>query len=369
MIADNSADLGVLTLVDSLAIGGTERVAVSIANQLAEHGIRSCLCTTREQGPLASSVSQDVHQLHLNRSRIIEWGAIRRLVDFIREHRINVLHAHSSSILTANLASRFSPFPRIVWHDHFGLNDQQERSPLVYRCLTKRAGGAIAVSQPLADWSHQKLRIPTDRVWCLPNFVPIPEPSSTSIDLPGQKGNRIACVANVRPVKDHLTLVQAFQRVNTQVPKSHLLLIGGLSDTEYVNQVRSQITELHLEDHVTLLGPRNDVPQILQQCDVGVLASTSEGLPVSLLEYGAAGLPVVVTDVGQCGDVVDQGKAGVMVPPSEPDQHANAMIGLLQDPKNRASLADRFHQRVKSKYGADSVINALLKIYDMVLSR
>ena len=365
----DSRVLNVLTLVDSLDIGGTERVAVSIANRLAADGHHSYLCTTRQEGPLAKVVSPAVGRLSLSRSRTIEWKAIRRLVQFIREHKIEILHAHSSSVLTANLASRFSPYPKIVWHDHFGPNDQQERSAWVYRGLTKRVGGVITVSQPLADWSRDRLRFPESRIWCLPNFVDVPESSESPVELPGQPGNRIVCVANVRPVKDHSNLVQAMKIVVAKHPQAHLFLVGGLTDSGCVASLRSEIDDLNLESHVSLLGPREDVGQILSACDIGVLSSKSEGLPVSLLEYGAAGLPVVITDVGQCSVVVDHGEAGMLVPPQDPRAHADAMIELLDSESKRKQLGERYLEKVKKQYSSGAVIEQLSEIYDTVLAQ
>ncbi len=367
MISTVSTDPGVLTIVDSLDIGGTERVAVSIANRLAEDGRRSFLCTTRQEGPLSRVVSPKVELLNLHRSRTLDWHALRRLVSFIRDRRIGLLHAHSSSILTANLASRFAPYPRVLWHDHFGPNDREQRPVWLYRGLTRRVGGIVTVSQPLADWSRDRLRFPSERVWCLPNFVNIPKPSESKLPLPGCEGKRVVCVANVRPVKDHLMLIQAMKRVVSRHPEAHLLLVGGLSDADFVAKVRSEIDHQQLLDNVSLLGPREDVSEILQACDVGILGSKSEGLPVSLLEYGAAGLPVVVTGVGQCPVVVDQGKAGLIVPPEDPQAHADAVISLLDCPTKRKTLGNEFFERVRDRYSAEAVIEQLSSIYQTVL--
>ena len=163
--------LGVMHLVDTLSMGGTERVAVNIVNQLASQGHRAFLCTTRGDGPLAKLISTEVGRLSLNRKRTIQLRAIGRLAEFIRRHEIGILHAHGSSIVTANLAARLSPFPKIVWHDHYGTNEKRERNVWLYRKLVRRVGGIVAVSRPLADWSLKRLGFPSDRVWCVPNFV------------------------------------------------------------------------------------------------------------------------------------------------------------------------------------------------------
>jgi len=105
--------------------------------------------------------------------------------------------------------------------------------------------------------------------------------------------------------------------------------------------------------------------RIIAGCDIGVLSSTSEGLPLSLLEYGAAGLPVVVTDVGQCGAVV--GDAGRIVPASTPDQLAKQILSLLEDGDGRRALGQRFKQKVEDQFGAESVMEQWFNIYDTVM--
>lgn len=359
---------GILNLVDTLNIGGTERVAVNIVNRLSQVSRRSYLCTTRKEGPLADLVLPEVGRLSLNRSRTVQWSAIRRLVDYIRQHEIGVLHAHGSSIVTANLASRFAPYPKIVWHDHFGTNERKERPVWLYRTLMRRVGGIVAVSQPLADWSRERLGFRQDRIWWLPNFVDTPDSVSMLEDLPGQKGRRIVCVANVRPVKDHMTLIRAMEIVVKQNPDAHLLLVGSHPDPDYLLLIEREIQRLGLPQSVTLLGTRQDVPDLLLACDIGVLSSINEGLPVSLLEYGAASLPVVATRVGQCGAVLDDGRAGVLVPASDSDQLGAAINSLLGDDMKRESLGRAFASRVREHYSAESVMKQLLEIYDMVLA-
>jgi len=370
MIQQGPTQLGVMHLVDTLNTGGTERVAVSIANQLAKHGHRSFLCTTRTEGPLSKLVSPDVGRLSLSRKRTFQWGAIRRLAKFIRSNNIGILHAHGSSIVTANLVSRMSPFPKILWHDHFGTNDKQERPVWLYRRLVRRVGGIAAVSRPLADWSLRRLHYPSDRVWCVPNFVDAPDiapdaTGQTAVELPGEPGSRIVCVANLRPVKDHLNLLAAMSRVTGQRADAQLILVGGLSDSECVTRIRQQIATDQLSENVTIFGERDDVSTIIAGCDIGVLSSTSEGLPLSLLEYGAAGLAVVVTDVGQCGAVV--GDAGRIVPPSAPDQLATQILSLLENSDTRHSLGQRFQQNVNDQFGAESIMQKWFNIYDTVL--
>jgi len=362
--------VGVLHIVDSLACGGTETVAVNLANQLPG-AYRSYLCSTRRGGPLLSSLNGRVQYTCLNRKSTADLGAALRLSQFIAEKNIRVLHAHSSSLFLARLAlllSRSSQL-RLVWHDHYGRCESNDRPAWMYRLVLARASGVIAVNQRLADWARFALQIPGERVWFVPNFVPPEEfRSDGPAPLPGSDGSRIVCVANFRPQKDHFTLLRAFAIVRRTYPQAHLLLAGAVVDDAYARAVRAEATKSELDTHVTFLGEVRHVDPILRGSDIGVLSSASEGLPLSLLEYGRAGLASVATRVGQCSDVLAQGEAGVLVEPKSPEQLAAAIGRLLESERERWRLGEAFRELVERSYSSDSVVKQICAIYERVLS-
>lgn len=361
--------IGIMHLTDTLDAGGRERIAVNMLNSMPRDRYRTFVCTTRRDGPLLAMLSDDVGRLSLNRRRTLDLSAIVRLARYIRQNKISLVHAHGTSLVVAYLVSLMVRDLVIVWHDHFGTNDRRERAVSLYRLMTRRVAAVLAVSQPLADWSRRRLRFPGERIWCLPNFVPEIRDDLEPPDLPGMAGHRVICVANLRPVKNQLMLLDAMQIVLANQPETHLMLVGERNDADYAAAIERKIANLGLADSVTVLGPRSDVPNVLRGCDVGVLSSMSEGLPVSLLEYGAAGLAVVVTDVGQCGKVLDGGAVGKLVPPGSPKELAATIAALLQDPKERSQLGDAFRTRVARHYSAEAVIGELDSIYRTVLQR
>lgn len=341
--------IGILHLVDTLEPGGTERVAVNLVNHLARERFRPFLATTRREGALASAVLPDVGRLSLSRSRTLDLGAVLRLADFVRENGIAILHAHSSSLFLAALV----PGVRIVWHDHFGRIGEEERPAWLWKPAARRAAAVVAVSEELARWSRERLGV--EAVY-LPNFIP-EAPVGPVPDLPGTL--RVVCVANLRAQKDHLTLLRAFRRV----PDAHLLLAGAEVEPAYAARVREEAASLG--GRVTFLGSRPDVPDLLRACDVGVLSSASEGFPLSLLEYGRAGLPAVATRVGQCPEVLDG--AGILVPPGDPAALAEAILALLRDPGRRQELGEHLERRVRERYSPSAVIERLEALYHTVL--
>ena len=90
---------------------------------------------------------------------------------------------------------------------------------------------------------------------------------------------------------------------------------------------------------------------------------------MALLEYGMAGLPVVATGVGQCAEVLDGGRAGISVPPSEPAKLAESLISLLESDELRRELGQKLRQRVLKLYSSDAVITEVCRMYEEVLNR
>lgn len=356
--------IAVMQVCDTLEAGGMERVAINVANGLPRDRFVSHLCTTRRDGPLDEIVAPDVLRLRLRRKTTLDAGAFIRLSAYIRHHDISVLHAHGPSLFLAAAVAAWSPGLKVVWHDHFGGFETHDRSALLYRFPARRLDAVIAVSEDLAAWAERRLRVPAERIRFIPNFVAEPQPMKSAPVLPGQPGGRIVCVANLRPQKNHLGLFRAMQHVFTQCPAAHLLLLGACDNPAYLSELQQAMDQLGVREHITWLGVRDDVYDVLRGCDIGVLSSVSEGLPLSLLEYGMAGLPAVATRVGQCAEVLADGEAGILVNPSSTDQLRDAITSLLTSPGRRAHFAATLQARVREKYSEREALRRIEEVYE-----
>jgi glycosyltransferase involved in cell wall biosynthesis len=363
-----SPRMAIMQLTDTLDAGGKERVAVNLAAHLPRDKYELILCTTRHEGQLASEVAADVRRLCLNRQKRLDFKAILQLASFNKAHKVKILHAHGSTVFLSLVASFLPPYPKVIWHQHSGLYPVRARPVWLYKLTGQRANEVITVNQTLAEWTKQVLLVPEDRVWYIPNFVTFDEQEKPIPSLPGQPGARLVCVANQRPEKGLVELIGAMKMVVERFPLAHLLLVGADSDPAYANRVRQEINKLDLLNSVTLCGPRSDVPELLRGCDIGVLSSLSEGLPMALLEYGAAGLPVVCTRVGQCAEVLQWGQAGLLVEPGDPIALAHALVSLFDSELLRETFRMRFKSRVREDYSLNSVIELVCQVYDRVIN-
>lgn len=381
----------VLQLVDSLALGGLERVAVDLANGLAlEDGKpTSSLCSTRTGGPLSEELDQGIPYLALERRYRWDLGAVRRATDWARSLDVEILHAHGSSLLFANLLllrwpQGTSKRPRLVWHDHFGRYATEQRNKTIYSLLTARADAIMSVNEPLRQWAVDQLGRPDSRCFYVPNSIdmnkymsPRTATRSASSEIanppsPARHELVIVCLANLREQKDHRSLLEAFAFIAAESRDSSpkLRLIGSSPEPETAQRLFSMVENLGIVDQVEFLGERSDVPQLLAAADIGVLSSSSEGLPLALLEYGAASLPVVCTSVGQIPQVLGSGpaQAGLIVPPASPRKLADGLLQLLNSRQDRRTFGERLHNRVKSDFGQEATLRTVRDIYRQIAS-
>jgi glycosyltransferase EpsD len=163
----------------------------------------------------------------------------------------------------------------------------------------------------------------------------------------------IGHVANFRRNKNHAFLVKAFLEAFDKRPDAKLMFIGQGFPEDPENsepEIRAFVHDHGLEGNVSFLGYRPDVATLLSAMDVSCLVSHKEGLPLSLIEAMASGLPVVATDIDGVRDVVEAGENGLTVSPGDVDGLAQSLVRLSSDPALRRRLGDAGRQTALLKY-------------------
>ncbi len=355
----------VLQLIDSLAAGGAERMAVNYANALSDSVDESFLCASRKEGPLKDSIQNKENYLFLNRKSTFDISAFRKLKNFILDNQIQVVHAHGTSYFLAALIKFSIPKITIIWHLHHGNVADFSRIKLeVIKAFSKLFDAIICVNNELRVWSEKNLSC--KEVVYLPNFI-LAEESSQSLgtDLPGTNGKRIIHLANWRVPKDHLTLLKALNIAKSQVSDLTLHLVGANYQDKYAQEILNFIQVHELEQDIFIHGIQNNPEEFIRSSDVGVLCSISEGLPMALLEYGKYGLAPIATDVGQCKEVISD--CGIVVPSQDSQALANGIISYFTDSDFLEAKASCFQQRISKKFDQQIIIEQAVKIYKNAL--
>jgi glycosyltransferase involved in cell wall biosynthesis len=341
----------ILQLIDTLHVGGAERVALNYANSLPGYGIESHLCITREKGALIEEVEEEVQVHFVGKRNSIDLFALNRLIKIIKLNRIEIVHAHGTSWFFAVLCKIVGMNFKLIWHDHYGNSEYLTfRKFRILKLFSKKIDGIISVNEQLAKWAKKELNC--KKVIFQNNFIREKQVTvDNSVILKGDSGSKFICVANLRPQKDHGTLIEAFKLVNKQNKNVSLHLFGKDFKDAY-SSILIQIFDS--TPSVYWYGEKENIIPYLEKADIGLLSSKSEGLPLALLEYAHAGLGVVCTSVGECSNVVSND--GILVPPNNLIALAEGMKIYLEDCKRLQKDSDALKTRIDRIYSENIII-------------
>lgn len=268
-----------------------------------------------------------------------------------RQDRPDLIHSH---LLWPDLALRLvhKELGRIplasTCHGLHALNEKGRLKGAAYRVLErttrKRCSAWVAISeyvgrQMLAcGYPERRIHLIRNGVDCVQSY-PISshrkQQLRSLLNLPPD-APLIGAVGNLRPLKGHIHLIRALPTVLEKHPEAHLLLVGAGPSRPVVE---AEITRLDLGAHVTLIGPLSTMlPQVLSLIDVLVHPSLIEAFGLVVAEAQACGTPVIGSRVGGIPENIRDGETGFLVEPAHPDQIAQKVIELLDDPVRRAQL-------------------------------
>jgi glycosyltransferase involved in cell wall biosynthesis len=221
---------------------------------------------------------------------------------------------------------------------------------------------------------------PGDRVLWIGNGIQLDRFNPRAVDMsvreefdlePDHKV--VGFIGRVVREKGVVELIEAMARVVAHVPDARLLVVGDTlasdGDTAAKRLVHEAIRELGLEDKVRFAGLRDDIPCLLKAMDVFVLPSWREGMPRSIIEAMAIGLPVVATDIRGCREEVVHDETGLLVAPRRPDRLAEAILALLSNPDLAREMGTRGRQRAVESFDENQVVRRQLVAYEELVDR
>ncbi|OWP82807.1 hypothetical protein BWK59_13915 [Flavobacterium davisii] len=348
----------IVQLIDSLDVGGAERMAVNYANALSKVVELSGLIATRREGLLKNQILDSVEYLFINRKKTLDFNAYLTSRKYLVDNKITHIQAHSSSFFLAVLLKITIPELKIIWHDHYGFSENiRQRSFVTLKFFSLFFNNIISVNKKLESWAKEKLLCKKNIY--LPNFFDW-RLTNEIVSLKGEKGKRVLYLANLRPQKNHELLLKIAKEIIRLHPDWTFHLVGQDKIDDYSKVIKKQILDYKLHNNVFIYGEISNIAQVIASCDIGVLTSISEGLPVALLEYGAGGIPVVTTDVGEIPNFFNQ-KFGAIVKVRESEQFINELDDLIQDKKKRLNKGMAFQKFVNQSFNEYEIIKKFIE--------
>jgi L-malate glycosyltransferase len=344
MSPQQNEKINVLFVIMQMAMGGSERLVHNIILNLDRSRYNPYLAWFYGASVLQEFADLDVPLFHIPKVRRFDWSTMRRISEIIRDRRIHVVNAHHfMSMVYAFYGCKIRNSAKLIYTEHSQWEIENVSWPWkqVGRRLLARVENVVGVTDQVSDSLSSFFRVPHQKCFTISNGIDFerfrrPDKRESVREELGLRSDdkAIGIVANLKRVKNHIFLLKALHEILKKDRRVKLLLVGrGFSnDPENTEpELREFVKDNGLVNHVSFLGYRQDIPDLLSAMDLFCLTSLKEGMPISLLEAMAAGLPVVGTDVEGIREIVTVNRNGFLVHVGDVGGLIKVLRTLIQD--------------------------------------
>jgi glycosyltransferase involved in cell wall biosynthesis len=364
-------------VVHAMGVGGAEVLVDRMVRKMSD-SFRCVVAVLDDVGEIGRQLRNDGFTVeNLGREPGIDYRCARRLREFGDQQGAVLFHAHQctpffQAMLSRGLRGR-RPVVLTEHGRHFPDHASLKRT-VVNRLLLRRQDRLIGCGGAVRIALIENEGLPDSRVEVIYNGVDL---TAAAAATPGarrrirdefgflQDDFVIVQVARLHTLKDHATAIRTIDRLRQAIPKVRLLLAG---EGEQRPALELQIQKLGLEHFVKLAGSRQDVPELMAASDAFLLTSISEGIPLTVIEAMAAGLPVVSTAVGGIPEMIRHGETGFLTPAGD-DLALAAALQLLHDDRDQAvAIRELAALEARSRFSLESMIDNYRTVYREVIA-
>lgn len=364
-------------VIHALGVGGAE-VLVDVMVRELNRNYRCVVAVLDEVGEIGEKLRADGFVVeHLHRQPGIDRSCAKRLDEFAKREGVSLLHAHQYTPFFQAMLSRGFLGSRPVLLTEHGRHvpdlPSRKRS-VVNRLLLRRqdrlVGCGGAVRQALIDNEG----LPASRVDVIYNGVDL-SAFSTPTD-----GSRVRLrsefgladtdfvavqVARLHELKDHITAVKAIDEARRTSPSIRLLIVG---EGDQRTAIEQEIEKRDLQSHVILAGNRTDIADLLAASDAFLMSSISEGIPLTIIEAMAAGLPVISTAVGGIPEMIQHDQNGYLADAGDNSALARSLVRLAQMPSLRQKIGNAGLETARRQFSQTGMLNGYRRVYREMLN-
>jgi sugar transferase (PEP-CTERM/EpsH1 system associated) len=368
-------------VVHRFDIGGLENGVVNLLNRLPRERFRHAVISLTDVTQFGKRVLRDdIEFIELRKGPGHGLKLFPKLVSVFRRLRPAIVHTRNLAALEACVPAWLAGVPIRIHGEHGrdigdldGSNRTYRRVRRVYRPFVTHY---VALSRDLERYLHGAIGVPADRVTAIVNgvdtaaFAPSPERSRPD-GLPFVGADLWICgtVGRLQPVKNQVALARAFVRALERAPAMRRRLrLAVVGEGPMRNEIADVLRAANALDLAWLPGARDDIASILRSFDAFVLPSLAEGISNTILEAMASGLPVVATDVGGNGELIEAGRTGVLVPPGDDEALARALLAYASDPERARSAGLAGRARAERLYGLDTMVARYAALYERLMA-
>lgn len=349
----------------SLGIGGSEILGKNLAFALKEQGYIPSLYAIDHDGALSAGLNQyGISTTIINRKPKEYISTMWRVWQSFRKFQPDVVHTHHLHVLLyCFLAAKFVG-ARLVHTEHEYFSLLSPKKKLMLRVLSLFCDRVTGVEDTVTAFLEHEVGINPKKLLTIRNGIDLEQFtgasafSRASIGIYGDEPI-IGIVARLEPVKDHVTLLNAFARIR----KEHLARLLIVGDGSLRKTLEQECDALGIADFVTFTGARHDIPDLLKLMDIFVLCSREEGLPLALLEAMAAAKPIIATNVGSISKVILSGTNGLLVGKEDDFNLSTRLAEVLTDKAFATHLGQNARAMIEERYDFKLTTNHYLQVF------
>ena len=352
--------------------GGENQMSL-LVDGLSSIGI-NCWIALRKGSAAEKKLCHKNKLLPLSFSGLGIFYSIIVLIIFCHRNRIDIIDAHTSRAHDISLIIKsFCPWVRLVIHRRVDYVPKSSRRAQ-RKYLNNKIDRFIAISHSirniLVEWGVPKTKIDVARsAVCSARFNRLRKTEClTKIhdELPQLKQKKIIIsVGYMTTQKGHDTLIKAINEIKNTSTPFHCLIAG---DGELRQNIEKMIDSYHLENYVTLLGVRNDIPELLTAADILSMPSNYEGLGTTILDALNGDCCVVASRVGGIPEMIEHGVTGLLSDPKDFKAHAANLNKALQNPEWAQKLAEAGRKKIKQDFSVEKMVQQNLMVYQNCLA-
>jgi glycosyltransferase involved in cell wall biosynthesis len=356
----------IIQLLPSLDLGGMERLAVDLARQQKAEGHEPLIYCTSHPGlfaPEAEAAGVPVHSF--GKTTGFSLRLVRDLVSRLRADRPHVLHAHNALVLHyAIAAARLARVPVVVNTRHGGNMNWDPHCERIWRRCVQWTDAVVFISEGVRDYYVTRDRLSRHNTSVIYNGINLDKFTTRPAGLATARSRfRVGCVGRLVPAKDHVTLIRAFALVTSVMPDAELHILGDGPCRPLISETAESFG---IANRVFLHGVSHDVAGFLSTLDLFVLSSIDEGLPISLMEAMAAGLPVVSTRLPGLTELAPDHVVAGYCAPGQPESLAEQILFAAHRPDLPA--LGKAARRWAQKFGIQETWNQYRTVFEASLA-
>jgi len=371
-------------IIFRLGVGGLENGLVNLINQMPVEKYRHTIICLKDSTDFRERLKRkDVAIYSLYKKEGHDFGAFFRLYKLLRTLQPDIVHTRNLAAIECQLPAWIAGVKYRVHGEHgwdvFDPDGNNVKYQLLRRSLKTLIHRFIPLSLHLQRYLNEKIHVPERKITRICNGVD----TNKFFPLQGEKKRLAGCpfafqsdeliigtVGRMHGVKDQITLVKAYILLLQKNPefksRVRLIIIG---EGPLRNEALQLLRQERLINNIWLPGERKDIAEILRNFDLFVLPSQAEGIPNTILEAMATGLPVIATDVGGNPELVVQNVTGSLVAKEDPDALASRLLEYIENKEKRREQGEKGLQRVLSEFSLNAMVKQYTNVYDGLVCR